>query len=107
MGTKMISDNFSITVYPDDPSDLGYLRYPAVTTEEAWEERCREIQGAIKRHIDNVANVSVRRDRYLVCEFCEDRWDGAVGDKGEPYCCDKAQEEFIANNPQYDWTVFA
>lgn len=106
MGTKIITENFRIQIDPTDPSELGLFRYPVVTTEQAWEDRCNEIREAIKRHIDNIDRVYIKRDRYLVCEFCGEKWEDVVGDKGEPYCCDKAQEEFITKNPQHDWTVF-
>ena len=61
---------------------------------------CEEIASAIRRHVDNVANVYVESDAKFVCEFCGAPWT----EGNDPYnggCCDKdceAEDARIASN---------
>jgi len=60
---------------------------------------CHSIAAAIKRHIDDVANITIQWD--MVCSFCNSPWEEARADepecgvkKGQPLCCDGAIEEW-------------
>ena len=85
-----IRSNYRIVVEPDSPL-FGE------TTEEYCESTVREI----KRHIDDLKSVYVDWD--MVCSFCGAPWEVASHDdetvkKGQPVCCEKAMDEWDAQN---------
>jgi hypothetical protein len=75
--------NIRVQVYPDNswgiysPSDLL--------------DTCKQIQRAIKRHVDDFGTTEVVYDRTHVCEHCGSTWteDSATYNGG---CCDKDEE---------------
>ncbi|WP_336214725.1 hypothetical protein [Nonomuraea sp. LPB2021202275-12-8] len=65
---------------------------------------------AIRRHVDNVAQVKVEFDTRSVCSFCGYDWEEVTAADlsshpddyeghvlGEPMCCDQAATEFRAS----------
>lgn len=66
-----------------------------------------EIEAAIKRHIDNVGDITPRWDTRDECTHCGHEWETLTAEEaaspdyagsaaGEPLCCDKAVQEFRA-----------
>lgn len=56
--------------------------------ERDMEDRCEEIVGEIKRHVNDVSGVYVEFDQHPVCEHCGQAWT----EKSDDYnggCCEK------------------
>src|SRR3546814_20054338 len=77
--------NFRVVVEPRGLGDFGsiktsdsliYGRGPEAAARIArdYEERCDEIAGDIKRHVDNVGYISVEFDQEKVCEHYGWAW---------------------------------
>lgn len=94
MAKKLIRENHRIEVTPyvygSDDHDLKT-------------KRCRDIEKQIRRHIDDWEDVRVEHDSRYACEFCGSTWEviseedaGTNSDVevGQPWCCNKAIEEF-------------
>ena len=75
--------NFRVEVYPRTTV------YGIKVADE--EERCKEIEADIKRHVDNVGGVYVVSDNDPVCASCGSRWT-EEGDTYNGGCCKVDQE---------------
>ena len=98
--------NFRVVVEPRRLGDYGAIRTSDTfcRTEEQVEidyiQRCNEIVDDIKRHVDNIGNVSIEHDTDSICSHCNLTWEISETDsdpnfqKGCPMCCNKAIEEW-------------
>ncbi|MEN6547728.1 MAG: hypothetical protein ABFE07_16970 [Armatimonadia bacterium] len=83
--------------------DVKRTNFRVVVTPEVWavwgnkdpKAVCARIAAAIRRHVDEVADVAIESD--VVCPFCGSLWETP------PYCCDKGIEMFLASHPDWDW----
>jgi len=99
--------NFRLEVTPErNYHDRPHLDAPAsapnmkMFRDFVLHVRCRDIEEAIKRHVDGIQNVSVIYDDEEVCEFCGYRWEEEETDPqfiGQPCCCREAQDEWDEN----------
>lgn len=80
---------------------MGYRR---TATHDELMRGLKKLQESIKRHVDDVGEITRTCDARLECEFCGSAWeiweekDEAESGykKGMPVCCAAAQEEFKA-----------
>jgi hypothetical protein len=89
--------NFRVLVEPKRLGDYGsirtsdsFLRKPE-QIEKDYQRRCDDIVDQIKRHVDEVGDVSVDFDTESVCSHCGREWE--EDENGEPVCCDSAIAE--------------
>lgn len=105
-------DNFRVVVTPKRLGDFGWMSLPddraSRNPEADMRERCQEIAEQVKRHVDNVAAVSVASDVTHTCSFCHYEWEELTAEQatdpgnlvdghsvaGEPVCCQWAIDEF-------------
>ena len=59
---------------------------------EKDEENCESIAIQIRRHVDGIQGVVVRREVVTLCMYCNDTPD--CSEDGCPNCCDKAIEHW-------------
>lgn len=97
-----IKDNFRIVVEPRDLGDFGFVRAglgliygrgpdAQKQIERDWQARCEEIAKDIKRHVSDVASVSIECDQDHVCNHCGASWtEKSIDYNGG--CC-KADED--------------
>ena len=81
-------ENYRVVVYPA----TGWSNRPL--NEKEAESSCRSIMADIKRHVDDIGEISVDCDVSIVCSFCGYNWE-IEPETGEPQCCTKAQNEWI------------
>ena len=84
MAKKLGKSDFHVIIWPK-----GYSWMKANYENE--EKACQEIKRQVKRHVDNVASVTVAHNSEWICEHCNRFWE--EDENGLPECCDKAQEE--------------
>lgn len=77
--TKTVIDNWRVEVVPD-------FRFSCRSEKDL----CDEVAAAIKRHVDDVATITVANDRKEVCPFCDYEWENCIDENGYPCCCDAA-----------------
>lgn len=93
-----VPTNYRVVV---EPRRLGSMGFISMSDEmaygspekvaSAYADRCRDIADAIRRHVDDVADVVIEFDTNQVCEHCGERWY----ERSESYnggCCEKDQE---------------
>ena len=56
------------------------------------ESTVARVMREIKKHVDDIAGVSYRRDIKECCSHCGYGWE--VDEDGSPLCCNKAIEEW-------------
>lgn len=81
-------ENWRVVIEPDDK----WTRW----NDREYREACEEILSMAKRHIDGIGSATIEFDKVEICGFCKHQWE-IDPDDGLPCCCDKAQEEFKAN----------
>ena len=90
--------NFRVVVYPRTTA------YGFIVADN--EDRCKEIEAEINRHVDNVAGVGIESDTDTVCEYCKSLWT-EDSDTYNGGCCDAdqtAEEDRIAADRLCDET---
>jgi hypothetical protein len=87
---RIVKDDPYLKVYPVD-REAGWLGKTLTIPQKV--SLLREIEAAIKRHVDDIGFVSLVAPEVLVCAYCENPADDCEDD-GEPVCCNEAIEEW-------------
>ena len=78
--------------------------YGIKLTEQTAMSDLKSMEEQIKRHVDNVSSVSIEYDTNIYCSHCNRRWEVSEDNndedfpEGSPVCCNKAFDEWAANN---------
>lgn len=97
--TKILYETGKIIVLPDD------WRYNLLS-DKSKRSFLEDIAKEIKRHVDNIGNITVEIETKDVCELCGLDWETYIQSDFDadntciinmPACCMKAQDEFLAS----------
>ncbi len=99
--------NFRVVITPRGLGQFGSISvgdsffYPdSAKRSEAYRDRCRDIEGQVKRHVDEVGSIDIECDREEVCSHCGSEWTEA-SDTYNGGCCDEDE----AGNPELERTA--
>ena len=94
MGRKTIRSGYRVEVLPIPTMNIvqNTLRHRYYISE------CKELQRQIERHVDGVYTTYITWDTTVVCEHCGLLWE--EGEDGEPLCCQRAADEWLAEQGQ-------
>ena len=80
-----VRDNFRVII---EPAIIGWRGRSVADVRKDAQRTCNQIVEAVRRHLDDVLNVTVESDE--VCSFCGLRYEE---DDDGPICCNAAVEE--------------
>jgi hypothetical protein len=87
---RIVRDEPYLKIYPVD-REAGWLGEKLTIPQQI--RLLRDIEAAIKRHVDDIGSIETVAPIVLVCAYCENPADDCH-DTGEPACCDEAVEEW-------------
>lgn len=95
--------NHRVVITPRRLGDFGMARISESFCYKYEQDRhkkyldiCESIKLEVKRHVDNVSDVSVEFDNEYVCEFCGSKWT-EESKKYNMGCCERDQAAHEAN----------
>ena len=94
MKTYTEHEDYRITVIPLQPGNYGYVSLGRQKrSHDKWVAMMEKISAQIKRHVDNIESVHLEWDDIERCVYCDYEWEEDP-ETGEPYCCNKAVDEW-------------